>query len=542
MEYKVLYRKYRPTNFSSVVGQDYTIKMLQNAIANNKISHAYLFTGPRGTGKTSTAKIFAKTINCEHLVNNEACGKCNSCLNFLNSADVIEIDAASNNGVDDVRELIENVKIAPSESKYKIYIIDEVHMMTTSAFNALLLTLEEPPAHAIFIMATTNVESVPITILSRCQRFNFKKITNEDIIKQLKYIANEENIDISDDAIEEIAYLSEGGLRDALSLLDQLSSNNEKITIDNILSNYGTISMVFIRKILENMENGCAKEILLQMEELEQTASDYKIFIKKLMKELLKKAILIKENPESSKYSYEQIKNLVFDLNDCLTKTNIHVNPYDLIKITLLNYVKNENEKTKVTKLPNKVTINEAKENIQPLKVDIPKKEEEKIDKTNEEKMKAYIEELKAIRINNCFAGATKNYLIEIQNLLKQLATNVDNPKSITYLIDSKPVASSLDVVIMASSLNSTSSLINRHLDEIEQAFNDLFNIKKKFIALSTEEWQNLKQEYIQNIKKGVKYEVIDESKLEKIKTEESDSQLEKVVKNIFDESKIEVV
>ena len=167
MEYKVLYRKYRPDCFKNIIGQDYTIKMLQNAIIHNQISHAYLFTGPRGTGKTSTAKVFAKTINCQHIENGEACGKCSSCLSFDSSPDIIEIDAASNNGVDDIRELINNVKIAPTEGKYKIYIIDEVHMMTSSAFNALLLTLEEPPSHAIFIMATTNVESVPITILSR---------------------------------------------------------------------------------------------------------------------------------------------------------------------------------------------------------------------------------------------------------------------------------------------------------------------------------------------------------------------------------------
>ena len=261
MDYKVLYRKYRPTNFESIVGQDYTVTMLKNAIINDKISHAYLFTGPRGTGKTSTAKVFAKTINCENKINGEACGECNSCKNFMNSSDIIEIDAASNNGVDDIRELISNIKIAPTSSKYKIYIIDEVHMMTQSAFNALLLTLEEPPAHAIFIMATTNVESVPITILSRCQRFNFKKIELETIEKQLAKICHSENIKITDEALEEIAYLSEGGLRDALSLLDQLSSENEEITIDKILANYGSISSLFIKSIVENLENNDAEKI-----------------------------------------------------------------------------------------------------------------------------------------------------------------------------------------------------------------------------------------------------------------------------------------
>ena len=194
MEYKVFYRKYRPDSFKNIIGQDYSKNMLQNAVKNEKVSHAYIFTGPRGTGKTSTAKVFAKAINCEQPLDGEACGKC----------------ASSNNGVDEVRELINNVKIAPTNSKYKIYIIDEVHMMTQSAFNALLLTLEEPPAHVIFIMATTNIESVPITILSRCQRFDFKKFSIEELVSQIKYVCKQENIQITNDAVEELRiYLRE---------------------------------------------------------------------------------------------------------------------------------------------------------------------------------------------------------------------------------------------------------------------------------------------------------------------------------------------
>ena len=175
MDYKVLYRKYRPDNFSSIVGQDYMVSILKNAIKTEKISHAYIFSGPRGTGKTSTAKVFAKAINCLNPTNEGPCNECDSCLHFKENADIIEIDAASNNGVDEIREIINNIKLAPAYSKYKVYIIDEVHMLSTSAFNALLLTLEEPPKHVVFILATTNIEAVPITILSRCQRFDFHK-------------------------------------------------------------------------------------------------------------------------------------------------------------------------------------------------------------------------------------------------------------------------------------------------------------------------------------------------------------------------------
>ena len=256
MDYKVLYRKYRPDDFSGLIGQDYTSSILKNTIQTNKISHAYIFSGPRGTGKTSTAKIFAKAINCLNPTENGPCNECDSCKSFKENADIIEIDAASNNGVDEIREIINNIKLAPAYSKYKVYIIDEVHMLSTSAFNALLLTLEEPPKHIVFILATTNIESVPITILSRCQRFDFHKISISDIINRLKYVVEQEKIDIEEEAIEEIAYICDGGMRDALSILDQLSSNNGKITINEVISRFGSVSKKQINDlytcILEN--------------------------------------------------------------------------------------------------------------------------------------------------------------------------------------------------------------------------------------------------------------------------------------------------
>ena len=228
MDYKVLYRKYRPQDFDSVVGQEYTTQLLKNVIKDNKISHAYIFTGPRGTGKTSSAKIFARAINCLNPKDGNPCNECDLCKSFNENPDIIEIDAASNNGVDDIRELIDNSRLAPSISKYKVYIIDEFHMLSTSAFNALLLTLEEPPSNVVFILATTDIQSVPITVLSRCQRFDFKPITVENIVSRLSYVCKQEKIKISDDALNEIALMSNGGLRDALSILDQISSKDGK--------------------------------------------------------------------------------------------------------------------------------------------------------------------------------------------------------------------------------------------------------------------------------------------------------------------------
>ncbi len=545
MEYKVLYRKYRPTSFEKIVGQDYTITMLKNAIINDKISHAYLFTGPRGTGKTSTAKVFAKTINCEHRVQGEACGKCPSCLNFNNSSDIIEIDAASNNGVDDIRELINNVKIAPSESRYKIYIIDEVHMMTPSAFNALLLTLEEPPKHAIFIMATTNVESVPITILSRCQRFNFQKVAIDIIKEQLKDICEKEKISITDDALEEIAYLSEGGLRDALSLLDQLSSDKEPITIDKILLNYGSISSLFIRNFIDAFFKNDINSVIKGLHDLEVSSSDYKVFIKKLISELILKAISIKQGTFKAVLSYEDVKNLVFDLNDCMNKINIYINPYLLIKVVLLNYMKSdcgnslERKEEKVFNTVKMASDDELiKENQENKIADLATSSPE--ERLADEQKEHYLNKLKKIRINNCLALAKKDLLKKYQELFKDVSTYLSSDFQ-SFLEDSKIVAGGDNIIILATPLKSTADLINCNLVDIEKQLVPLFSKKIAIIALSNQEWNLLKQEYIQNLKNGVKYEVIDESNLDILKPDR-DSQLESFAKELFNSDKIQII
>lgn len=280
MAYKALYRKYRPSVFEDVVGQDYIIKALKQTIKQNKVGHAYLFCGTRGTGKTSVAKIFAKTINC--LNPEEApCNRCENCVASDNNVnqDIIELDAASNNGVNDVREIIEQLKYVPFQSKYKVYIIDEVHMLSGSAFNALLKSLEEPPEYVVFILATTEPNKVLPTIISRCQRFDFLRVDKPSIIKRLKHVSKEENIDITETALKMITDLAEGGMRDALSILDQCiaySGDTYKITENSIKEIYGLTSVQDKINFIEIISQKKAKDVLIQLKEFLSRGVDFK--------------------------------------------------------------------------------------------------------------------------------------------------------------------------------------------------------------------------------------------------------------------------
>jgi len=277
-KYIPLYRKYRPQRLEEIVGQEHIKKALSNAISSDKISHAYLFTGPRGTGKTSTARIFAKSLNCVNGPTVSPCGECENCKNIANSVpiDVIEIDAASNRSVNDADEIIQKVALAPVSSRYKIYIIDEVHMLTPQAFNALLKTLEEPPKNVIFILATTEVHSVLDTIKSRCQRFDFKRITTDDIAKHLRSISDKEGINITDDALSYIAKSSAGGMRDSIALLDQLSILNSEtpISVDDINNLLGRISFDVLREMSDSVINSDPKSALSVLERVYNSGNE----------------------------------------------------------------------------------------------------------------------------------------------------------------------------------------------------------------------------------------------------------------------------
>ena len=366
MAYQALYRKYRPSNFDEVVGQQPIIQTLKNAIVQNRIAHAYLFCGPRGTGKTSIAKIFAKMLNCED-ESNKPCGKCINCKMVQNGShpDIIEIDAASNNGVDEVRNLIDKVKYAPMQGKYKVYIIDEVHMMTTGAFNALLKTIEEPPAHVVFILATTEPNKVIPTIISRCQRFDFNKVSQKDIEKRLSIVCKEEKIEIDPEAISLIAQLADGGMRDSLSILDQcIAYCSSNITVDNVREIYGVLTTSDIGKLFEHLYAHEVDALIQQIQECSDKGMDLKRLTSDFIT-LLKESIILDYSSNSQlvsnthkevieKYLLKSPSpfrfNVLNELMDVFNKYNYASNVLDYLETALLKSMSNSYEiKSKTT-------------------------------------------------------------------------------------------------------------------------------------------------------------------------------------------------
>ncbi len=359
VEHKALYRKYRPNGFSGLVGQDHVRVTLENAIAKGTVSHAYLFTGPRGTGKTSTAKLFAKALNCENPNGCDPCGVCYSCSN--DSTDIIEMDAASNNSVDDIRQLKENIILAPMNGRYKVYILDEAHMLTTQAFNAFLKILEEPPAHARFVLATTEVHKLPATILSRCQRFDFRRISTNEIVGRLKYVLNEEGRTAEDTALHLIAQVSAGGMRDALSLLDQALSRktdlSETVSLNDVLELTGAVDVRVIGKLISLIANNQIEASLDHFNKCFESGKEPKFFIEEMMiylrdiliyKKLGPEANLKKANTDENfqdiakSVQEEKIYIYLNELQETLNNSKFHHDIQLLMEMTIIRMVHGE--------------------------------------------------------------------------------------------------------------------------------------------------------------------------------------------------------
>ncbi len=522
MEYKVLYRKYRPENFDNIIDQDFIINTLKNAIKSDKVAHAYIFSGPRGTGKTSTAKVFAKALNCQNY-NDGPCNKCDSCINFASNPDIVEIDAASNNGVDNVRELINNVRLAPSMSKYKVYIIDEVHMLTASAFNALLLTLEEPPSNVVFIFATTNIESVPITILSRCQRFDFNQISLEALKNRLDYVSKKEKIDIDEDAIDEICILSEGGLRDALGILDQLSSQNNKITLEVVQKCFNIVGKKVIDETINSFISKDSNKIIEIVDSIENKGYNFKNVVKRII-DAFYEYIINEENVNIS-----SIKSLVLELNKLLNDVNIYVNPYILLKVVFLSYM---GEKFKIVDSELKKEEKNIKSSVNTTKKEIENKENYFPGNNFDEKF----ERVKKTRINNTFVNPTKEELKENQKYWENMQTKIKDANLMSLLVDSKISASSSEYAIISTELEATSHLINTSIIKIENEFNKISKKKLKFVCVTNDDWNNLKKEYVKNTKNNIKYSIIEEEDIGY-----NDEVLKNIADDVFKNVKIEM-
>lgn len=544
MAYTALYRKYRPTNFSSIVGQDVIVDILKNSIINNKVSHAYLFTGPRGTGKTSTAKILAYAVNCLNFTN-DICGECSICKSLdLNDNDIVEIDAASNNGVDEIRSLRDNVNLMPAFCKYKIYIIDEVHMLSTGAFNALLKTLEEPPSHVIFILATTEPNKIPLTILSRCQRFDFNKINMNDLVSRLKYIVNEEGRVVSDNILEQIAKISDGGLRDAINLLDQvLSLPDENINIDEVEKLSGKISTQSVYELFSYIINNDLVSILNFSTYMFDNGKNYKDLADSMLS-FLRDISINTEVPNYFDKSYSEL----------LSKISISFN--NLIKMSsiineLLKELKNSNNQKmlfeiyvfqmcNILKNVDKVeVINTSINNNKNVNIKNDKNENINI----ETKQNLIDSDLKDIRINNVFAGANKEILNSVNSKYYLINDYISNKKynMVSILLSSGRIVVASDKYLLFSFKNKSDVLkFDSIYKQIEQFLKKIYDESYKIVAVSDKEWEEMKNNYINNIKNKISYVFIEENDV-KLEMSENSNALENSALNIFGEDTISV-
>ena len=529
MKYQALYRKYRPKTFDDVYGQQIVVQTLKNVIKNNKLTHAYLFVGPRGTGKTSIAKIFAKTINCLHPEDGLSCEKCDICIsnNSNENVDIIEMDAASNNGVDEIREIRNHITLLPTISKYKIYIIDEVHMLTTGAFNALLKTLEEPPEHIIFILATTEPHKIPLTIMSRCQSFEFKPIPVATIKERLKYICAQENINIDDKSLNLIAEESNGGLRDAVSMLDQLNAYADgNIKYEDVLLLNGRINDNEIEKFMTEMVNDDLNSVFTKIESWQEEGKNFiyicEDFIRFLRNELIKFKLennsnivnLIGENK-----TIEVIMILNKISNDMKISKDKKV-LFDVTIINITNILKNKQMFENNTYTSKNIKI----ENKTPEKVEIKEEKPQTMEvPIKETKNYTLYDELMNIRLNNTLSIADKKSKIEYENAVENLKNDISDLnklKIINLLDDTKITAGSKDGIILTTDSDNILHDLYDNMELLEESLESLLGKKVKVCILLDELWNKKRIIYVEKIKNKEKIDIIDEEDiLNKIKS-----------------------
>ena len=548
--YQALYRKYRPKSFDDVVDQKYIIETLKNSILNDKISHAYMFFGPRGIGKTTVAKIFARAVNCTNNSNGNPCEKCDSCIASAEKecVDIIEIDAASNNGVDEIREIKSKVNLVPNSLKYKVYIIDEVHMLTAGAFNALLKTLEEPPKHVIFILATTDPQKVSSTIISRCQCFSFKRISDDCNVNRLREISDLEKIEIDDETLKQISIYSDGGLRDSLSTLDKLSSyKNGKITVEDFYEINDMISKSDLEDFYKIIISTDIKQMILKLDKFYASGKN----IVEIMNQFL---IFLKDKIVDYYLSGTNIdvyrtEKLLVKLNENMFELKKASKPYIYVEILLLDYINSIGNSNKIISreiISNDESLGNSSTSVNENSIAEVDGGSDSVDKVNDEpnsiddliNVDESVNEEKNVSIGSNAVESDLDYLhklmsVRVHNVLA-LASKVEKNADLVkinglndYVFDQKIgyiVSEILNGTLRASSENGMiisyeyQSVVDQNLNNLEsimEVYSKITTTDKKIVFITDEEWENEKKKYIEFTKSGNKYKIEEEPVVE---------------------------
>jgi len=562
MSYQALYRVWRPRRFEDVVGQSHITQTLQNALELKQFSHAYLFSGPRGTGKTSLAKIFAQTVNCEQAPTREPCMECSACRGILDGSisDVIEMDAASNTSVEHIREIRDKVKYASTSVPYKVYIIDEVHMISTSAFNALLKTLEEPPAHVIFILATTEPHRLPLTIISRCQRFDFKPIGTNTIVDRMKTIVEAESINVEEEALETIALTAEGGMRDALSILDQaISYSREEVTLEDVLAVTGGVAQQTLTKMTEAMYAQNAQLALDLLDDLIQAGKDPGRFVFDLiyflrdmllyksgpaLESLLERALVDEEFKQvAESVDVEWLQEAIATLSECQQEIRWTTSPKVFIEVALLSITnRHEEEKSSISNdeinaLKARISALEKQlETIEQQPTQVEEKQEQARPRRRQQPTRNAQNQVRVPteRIFHVLDEANKEAITEIRSkwapLLEQI--KLASAPAHATIQDSKPVAASDETIIIAFRYEIHCSLFSDHQPMVESILQDHIKIDKNIIPIPEENWLDIRSQYVST--KG-------EPKEEEKEEEETNDELIEKAKELVGEQLIDV-